>query len=364
MTRSSTRIMLLCLVLSLSLCRVAPVRAQNDTKDLQAATVAAQEILSLASQRNFNAMYDRIHPDAHAVIPRAAAVGEFDALYGKYKVGNATITGGKIISWTWPVTGKTYDRTAQLSFTQPFTDEQGQQQTLSDVINLVTADGEWRWFFGSSTAFVDQAIAQYGPPPTTPLVEGDLVHNVITDLESFYRDALSYTDASYSDPKLVEVAAGTSQATACGDASTGFWAFYCPGDATIYVDDALIDPLAQQQDFSAAFVIAHEFAHHVQTLVGFDRVPSQPTAWNQVWSIQLELMADCMAGAWSLDADTRGLLQLNDVDEAITFTISKLGDPSYVPNYDPQAHGTADERAQSFENGYENGFLGCNTPVL
>jgi predicted metalloprotease len=79
-----------------------------------------------------------------------------------------------------------------------------------------------------------------------------------------------------------------------------------------------------------------------------------------VHSIELELMADCMAGAWALDVDTRGMLQPGDIDAAINFTVEKLGDPSYISEYDPQAHGSNDQRVQSFLNGYEQGFSGCN----
>ncbi|MDP9469819.1 MAG: neutral zinc metallopeptidase [Chloroflexota bacterium] len=112
-----------------------------------------------------------------------------------------------------------------------------------------------------------------------------------------------------------------------------------------------------------AFVIAHEWAHHVQTGVGIERVQDTPEQWNELYSIELELMADCLSGAWTLDADTRGLLETDDVDEAINFTVQYLGDPPGTDEYDPQAHGTADQRVQSFLNGYENGFLGCNQTI-
>lgn len=362
MKRLLTLFAILSVILLAPLAQLGAVAAQDDARDLREATFTAQEILSLASQRKFNAMYDRIHPDAHAIIPRAAAVGTFEALYGKYQVGEATIGEAKIIAWTWGVTGKTYDHTVQVAFTQPFTDEQGQTQTLSDVINLVKADGgEWRWFFGSSKQMVEDAIAKYGPPPdATPLVEGDLIGHVLQDLDAFYADVVSYTQFAYVSPHFEYVAPGTEMPTACGPASTGFWAFYCPGDQTIYVEQARMDDMAAKEDFGAAFVLAHEFSHHVQTLVGFKRVQSLPTTWNQVWSVELELMADCMSGAWALDADTRGRLQVNDFGEALKLTIDMLGDPSYVGTYDPRAHGTADQRAQAFQTGFEDGFLGCN----
>ena len=162
---------------------------------------------------------------------------------------------------------------------------------------------------------------------------------------------------------MIIVDQGDTAQTACGPASTGFWAFYCPGDATVYLDAPLLTSLEDQNaGFAAAFVIAHEWAHHVQTTVGIDRVdPGQmPTGVDQVFSIELELMADCMAGAWALDVDTRGLLKPDDIDKVVQFTVQYLGDPNGIGETDPQAHGTADQRVQSILTGYEDGFVGCN----
>lgn len=336
----------------------------SDSKDQDEATFTAQEILRLAYERKFNAMYDRIHPDAHAEVPRAVAVAVFEQVYAETDAGLGEVQSARTVSdWTWGVTGKTYPTAIQVLFHQPYKDEHGDQQILSDSMYLVKAEGEWRWFFGSSRQYVDAAIKQYGNPPGAPLVEGDLVINVLTDLDTFYADVLSFTPYKYVSPGFVFVKTGTTEQTACGPAKTGFWGFFCPGDVTIYIDESLITALQGEGDFAAAFVIAHEFAHHVQTLVSFDRVQSSPDAWNEVWSIELELMADCMAGAWALDADTRGLLEPDDIDEAVNFTIKALGDPKYISEYDPQAHGTADQRVQSIMNGYENGFLGCNVVI-
>jgi hypothetical protein len=357
---------LIVMLLALAAFPIAPTQraaAQDDDRDLREATFTAQEILRLAYERKFNAMYDRIHPDAHEVVPRAAAIGVFKAAYAETNAGEATVTGSKLVAWTWPVTGKTYDRAVEISFEQPYTDDDGNQQLLQDRMYLVKAEGEWRWFFGSSKEFVETAIETYGGPQGEPLVEGDLVTNVANDLDAFYRDVLSYTDFDYESPGFVYVEEGQSVQTACGRAEEGFWGFFCPPDVTIYVDASLIAQLDDEFEFAAAFVIAHEWAHHVQTLVTFDRVTSDPNDWNELWSIELELMADCMAGAWALDVDTRGLLETDDIDEAVEFTVQYLGDPAYIDEYDQQAHGSADQRVQSFLNGYENGFSDCNIVI-
>src|SRR3954468_7496583 len=105
-----------------SLGAAGPASAQDDERDLREATFSAGEILRLAYERKFNAMYDRIHPDAHEVIPRVAAVAVFEQVYEETNAGEATITGSQLTRWTWPVTGKTYDRAAEISFEQPYTD--------------------------------------------------------------------------------------------------------------------------------------------------------------------------------------------------------------------------------------------------
>jgi predicted metalloprotease len=340
-----------------------PVSAQDQDADLREAVATAEEIFRLAAEGKYNAMYDRIHPDAHAVVPRAAAVGTFTELYAIAQAGRSQITGARMVSWTYPVTGQTYPYAAEISFVQPYV-ENGQERTLEDTMYLVESNGEWRWFFGASPEFVEAAIARYGGRGSA-LTEGDLLQNVVTDLDTFYTDALSYTEFDYRSPGVILVEEGDSVRTGCGAASSGFWAFYCPNDQTVYLDDQLLTALEQQADFAAAFVIAHEWAHHVQTDVGIQRAEpgDTPDDWNELYSVELELMADCMSGAWALDVDSRGLLETDDVDEAIQFTIANLGDPQYISEYDPQAHGSADQRVQSFLNGYENGFLGCNVSV-
>jgi predicted metalloprotease len=362
MWESLRRLSMVALVLFMSLGWLATpsAQAQDTEANRREASATADEILQLAVGRRFNAMYDRIHPDAQAVIPRAAAVGAFTAIYDQYRVSDAKVTGVDIKDWTWGVTGQTYKDTAVVHFEQSYVDANGNNATLKDDMPLVDVNGEWRWFFGSDEAFVKQMIEQYGQPAAKPIVEGDLITNVVNDLDAFYRDVLSYTGVAYQSPGVVVVSPGDSVNTACGPASSGFWGFYCPGDATLYLEEALLTQLqSQDQGFAAAFVIAHEWAHHIQTELGFERT-QQPTQWNQVHSIELELMADCMAGAWALDVDTRGMLQPGDIDAAINFTVEKLGDPSYVSEYDPQAHGSNDQRVQSFTNGYEQGFSGCN----
>lgn len=334
--------------------------AQDVSQDLLDAAYAAGQILQFANQRQFSAMYDMIHPDSKRIVPRVAAVGAFDVIYAQAEAGPAEIYDGRMTSYTYPVTGETYSGAAEIDYRQEFTQTNGERSVLEQKMFLVKADGVWSWFFGSSPEFVTTVVELYGMPAEPPVVEGDLVRNVALDLDAFYTEVLGYTDFKYASPGFVYVPIGQSVRTACGPAKTGFWGFFCPGDVTIYVDESLIAELQDKADFAAAFVIAHEWAHHVQTLVSFDRVKSSPDEWNEVWSIELELMADCMAGAWAQDLQTRGRLEVDDYDEAVSFTIQYLGDPQYVDRYSEQAHGSAEERVAAFKAGFSEGFSACN----
>lgn len=363
MTRRPSVILVLLFALSSILTVPHAARAQDDQRDAREARFTAEEIFRLAAERKFNAMYDRIHPDAHAIIPRAAAVGTFEQTYGTTQAGQATVIGVAIGEWTWGATGQTYPSAAQVRFQQPYV-ENGQQRNLEDEMYLVRPGegGEFRWFFGSSREQVDAAIAMFGQR-TTPLTAGNILQDVTRDLDTFYRDSFGYTEFRYESPAVKLIREGERAGTGCGSTESGFWAFYCPPDETVYLDEPFLGQLQQQADFAVAFVVAHEWAHHVQTGVGIERVQDTPEQWNELYSIELELMADCLSGAWTLDADTRGLLETDDIDEVINFTVQYLGDPPGTDAYDPQAHGTADQRVESFLNGYENGFLGCNQAI-
>jgi hypothetical protein len=359
-----TAVMVVLALLAPGALRPTAAQEPDGNRDRAIAAATAAEILRLAGERKFNAMYDYIHPDAMAVVPRAAAVGAFSAIYEEAQAGQAQIVGVEMVPWTWGVTGEEYPYAAKVSFIQPFVDENNQRDWLEDDMYLVSSGSEWRWFFGSSPETVQAAIARFGQE-SAPITEGDLLQNVVNDLDAFYAEVLSYTEHQYFSPRVVLVAPGDRVGTACGPATPGFYAFYCPPDQSIYLEEAKLREIAQTDDFLPAFVIAHEWAHHVQTGVGIERVGpyETPDEWKEVYSIELELMADCMSGAWALDLDTRGALEQGDIDAAVEFAVATLGDPAFIDEYDAQAHGSGPQRSQSILLGYADGFLGCNIVI-
>jgi len=162
---------------------------------------------------------------------------------------------------------------------------------------------------------------------------------------------------------------GTTQ-SACGYASAASGPFYCPGDEKIYIDlsfyDELKDRFKAPGDFAMAYVIAHEYGHHIQKLSGvMDRVHNlreqlSEKEYNQL-SVRLELQADFYAGVWAHHAQqTKSVLEPGDIEEALN-AANAIGDDrlqrqsqGYVVP-DAFTHGTSEQRMYWFKRGYETG---------
>ena len=172
----------------------------------------------------------------------------------------------------------------------------------------------------------------------------------------------------YVPPKLV-VFSNVTQ-SACGGAGP----FYCPADEKAYIDTQFFDLLAQRMgaggDFAAAYVIAHEVAHHVQNELGIlpkvDALRRQSsTAEANALTVRLELMADCFSGIWA--KNVKGLMERGDLDEALN-AARKIGDDHLqrqagrVPQPHTFTHGTSEQRSSWFQRGFDSGQVGqCDT---
>lgn len=141
----------------------APLQGTAEGQDEQGAAEAARAISGLEATGDFSALYDRMHPDAKTIVPREVVVGWFGGYFAGKETTGITVTGVHFVSWTWSVTGVTYSHTAGIFFVQPIR-VNGEYTEIEDVVRLVQDDtGEWRWFFGCSTEFVNEQIDKYAP---------------------------------------------------------------------------------------------------------------------------------------------------------------------------------------------------------
>jgi predicted metalloprotease len=163
--------------------------------------------------------------------------------------------------------------------------------------------------------------------------------------------------------------------TSCGAASSGSGPFYCPGDSLVYIDLSFFDQLQSQFGaegglFVNAYVIAHEYAHHVQNLLGTNQQVTPGEAGPTSGTVRLELQADCYAGAWANHAETVPdesgeplITEINsdDIDRALD-AAGRIGDDFIQRELgggrvDQNAftHGSSEQRRQWFTTGYETG---------
>jgi predicted metalloprotease len=153
--------------------------------------------------------------------------------------------------------------------------------------------------------------------------------------------------------------------TGCGTGQSSAGPFYCPGDAHIYLDLAFFDELSQRfgvpGEFARAYVIAHEYGHHIQNLLGAMDRRGGPSRGADSDSVRTELQADCYAGVWAYRANQQfSVLQNGDVEGALR-AASSVGDDMLqkenqgyiVP--DSFTHGSSAQRVRWFQRGLDSG---------
>jgi predicted metalloprotease len=204
---------------------------------------------------------------------------------------------------------------------------------------------------------------------------------VENSLTSYWSDALpAQSDVAFKPESSVQTFTG-SVGTGCGNATAQVGPFYCPTDQTIYLDTSFFTDVLQQQlngpagDFVEPYVIAHEYGHHIQNLLGtMGQVRTQQGPNSD--SVRLELQADCYAGMWTKNATSTDnaqgeplILELSqdDISQAIAAAKS-VGDDRIQKettgrvNQEQWTHGSSAARVKWFQVGYTQGSLkACDT---
>ncbi|MFZ1727204.1 MAG: neutral zinc metallopeptidase [Albidovulum sp.] len=228
----------------------------------------------------------------------------------------------------------------------------------------------------------DPALSGGGGSQTeVPLTEADktagqFVSVTLADTEEIWTEIFrSDLGQTYHPATLVLFKQSTQ--SPCGGASGATGPFYCPLDKKAYLDTDFFVTLEQRLgakgDFAAAYVVAHEIAHHVQDELGIlgkansIRQSASPEESNAI-SVRIELQADCLSGVWARHAGEKfGSLERGDVAEAMN-AAKQIGDDTLQRNAGQRpmphtfTHGTSEQRQRWFANGFDAGSIGaCDT---
>ncbi|CAA9225705.1 MAG: YpfJ protein, zinc metalloprotease superfamily [uncultured Acidimicrobiales bacterium] len=204
---------------------------------------------------------------------------------------------------------------------------------------------------------------------------------VINSVQSFWAQTLPEQAGREYQQADTQFFSG-STTTACGGATSAVGPFYCPADSLVYLDTTFFDDMLEGQlgarggPFSEAYVIAHEYGHHVQNLLGtMGQVRDREGATSD--AVRLELQADCYAGMWAAAAtsatDATGDVAIisdltqDDIARAID-AAEAVGDDRIQQRsggqVDPETwtHGSSDQREAWFMAGYEaSDMRDCDT---
>lgn len=221
---------------------------------------------------------------------------------------------------------------------------------------------------GDGAGFDTTSTPYTASPEEEKLV--DFVSFVLDDNQDVWTQLLG---PNYQRARLVLFRDGVD--SACGFAQSATGPFYCPADQRVYIDLGFYRELQQRfgapGDFAQAYVLAHEIGHHIQTLTGTEAQVRQaqrgdPSAGNQL-SVRMELQADCYAGVWGHTTSQRGLLDGDDIEEALTAAsaigddrIQRMGGGRVAP--ERFTHGSSAQRMEWFRRGFDSGRPdACNT---
>lgn len=224
---------------------------------------------------------------------------------------------------------------------------------------------------GQSTQSGFEQIGGRSPAQTAPApseladTHAQWFNFLLTDVQDFWVQKFQTHGIRYQRATLTLY--DSPIRTACGTATVQIGPHYCPLDKGIYLEPGFFEAILAKRfgatgDFAQAYVVAHEFGHHVQNELGISTRMREQQARNprlkNALSVRLELQADCLAGVWAASAAERGLLDSGDAQEALE-AAAAVGDDRIQQaqgmQIDPHnwTHGSAQDRMHWFQVGFD-----------
>lgn len=358
--RRSSLLVLIAIFVLVSIVPLSGAAAAQFAADdrIDSVTGAAIEMSRQRENRELYELYDRMHPSARNVFSRQALLawarsGEMWVPVDDPVIGEVTFG-----EWIWDVSGEDFVDAAAVSYTNlverngSVTEERGEW--------VFVHDGQrWRWFPDLLASDVERFTAEVQAVRQT--YQPTFRSAAYVRIDRFWETIFTETSLEYT--AMTDIVAVTHQPfeTGCGieEEIEAYAIYYCTLDASVYYDPEFQeDVISATGRYGFTTIIAHEWGHHIQVLLGID-FSLDPELDGGLYPIEIELQADCLAGIYAQDALAIGDIQQDEVDSAIAIT--RLSGDLPGTDWDEfDAHGSSDQRLQSFYTGFDDGFEGCN----
>lgn len=348
--RAAAMVALVMFLVAGSTTQAAVQQVQDERGIIQAVT----DVLRAESEGDTDRLHDLLVPEERQMIPREAFAiwfaGATETPAGAPEVGEITAE-----TWISILTGDRYDAVVVEYTVEVVSDQQAGER--ADEMVLWNDGTAWRWFFDGGQA--DIAAVTDGSAWSVEY-ESPYQNEMFRNIDHFWAQVFADHGLEYWPPTDVVGVRVQPIKTGCGIETNiaRMMVYYCTKDETIYYDPEFRDDLVDEiGDFAWVHVIAHEWGHHIQKLLGIT-ASHNPDVHGGQHMTDHELQADCLSAIFEQDAFARELIDTGDLTIVATIT-GLAGDSSGVTRGDAVAHGTGSERQQAWDLGFDDGFIGC-----
>lgn len=312
------------------------------------------EISRAERAENWHLMYDLMLPEARMQISRTAFVNWWPTVAPAAPADVLKILDLEFADITYELTDTGFGNVAFVTYS--YHDADGNE--IERTMQLAEVGGVWRWMPDVSADQVPEINTHAG---FTVNFTSAFSTQTYQEIDLYWAQIFSDWGMEYRPPVDMIGVRVEGTPTGCGaiDDLNDVFAQYCTLDETIYFNPVSRDYIIERFGQAAwDMIMAHEWGHHIQNISGL-YVTKNPELFGGHYSIEHELMADCLSATFMQDATARGIFDMRSIRE-MDLMIERFGDSDETTWDALGAHGTGEQRLQSFQTGFDDGLRGCN----
>ncbi len=312
------------------------------------------EISRAERNEDWHLLYDLMLPEARMEISRTAFVNWWPTYGPAAPADVLKIENLEFADITYELTDTDFGNVAFATYS--YHDVEGNR--VERTAQLAEIGGVWRWMPQITPEDLPGIKDHSG---FTVNFTSGYTTEVYQELDTFWAQIFSDWGIEYRSPVDMVGVRVEGTPTDCGPLENieMIFAHYCTLDETIYFNPEMRDLVVENFGQPAwDMVMAHEWAHHIQNISGM-YVTKSPELFGGHYSIEHELMADCLSATFMQGATVRGTYDMRSIRE-MDQMIELFGDASGTNWDDVTAHGTSEQRRAAFQTGFDDGLRGCN----